>query len=554
VSEVLARALADVAVAWNRRTTLAAAAFALAALAPAVVGEARIADLASGLYLAVAATGLAFAVGTGGLPSLAQGAFVACGAVTAAHLLAAGVPTWLAAAAGAAAGGVAGQATGLVLVRLPRPGIAAATWILAWLVSLGLTSITWFVGGSQGLVVADGPSPAQHYELALGLTCLAALASAALARAPAGLRLRATRDREAAAVGLGIPVAHVRSLAFGVSGVAAGLAGALGAQLAGVADPSQYDPYLSFKLFVVVLVGGALAPLGPAVGVVVLGVLSVAADAVGSLEHVAAARSHTLLQAIMLLGVVSLGWDGILKPARRRWATGRAAGDTPESASLVARGLTKRYGAVTAAEDVWLTLPPGTLTALVGPNGSGKTTVLRMLAGVVRPDAGRVEHAGVARTLQATAVFPSLTALEHLLAAGAGRRRFGGLLRSLLRTPKARAEESRFAAEAHAIAERFGLPADVPAGELPVTDQRILMLAAAAATGAPTLLVDEPTAGSSVLEADRIAGVLATLRDEGRGLLVVEHNLAVVRRVANRVLALEGGRVVADGDPATIEL
>ena len=554
MSDVFATALADIAVAWNRRTTLAAAAFVLAALAPAVVGEARIADLASGLYLAVAATGLAFAVGTGGLPSLAQGAFVACGAVTAAHLLAAGVPTWLAATAGAAAGGVAGQATGLVLVRLPRPGIAAATWILAWLVSLGLTSITWFVGGSQGLIVTSGPSPAQHYELALGLTCLAALASAALARAPAGLRLQATRDREAAAVGLAIPVAHVRSLAFGVSGVAAGLAGALGAQLAGVADPSQYDPYLSFKLFVVVLVGGALAPLGPAVGVVVLGVLSVAADAVGSLEHVAAARSHTLLQAIMLLGVVSLGWDGILKPARRRWATGRSAGDTPESASLVARGLTKRYGAVTAAEDVWLTLPPGTLTALVGPNGSGKTTVLRMLAGVVRPDAGRVEHAGVARTLQATAVFPSLTALEHLLAAGAGRRRFGNLLRSLLRTPKARAEESRFVAEAHAIAERFGLPADVPAGELPVTDQRILMLAAAAATGAPTLLVDEPTAGSSVLEAERIAGVLATLRDEGRGLLVVEHNLAVVRRVANRVLALEGGRVVAEGDPATIEL
>ena len=479
---------------------------------------------------------------------------MACGAVTAAHLLAAGVPTWLAALAGAAAGGLAGQLTGVLFVRLPSAGLAAATWVVSWLVSLGLTSITWFVGGAQGLVVTGGPSPAQHYELALALTCLAAFAYAALTRAPAGLRLQAARDREAAAVGLAVPVARVRTAAFGASGVAAGLAGALGAQLAGVADPSQYGPYLSFKLFVVVLVGGAFAPLGPAVGVLVLGLLSLAADAVGSLEHVAAARSHTLLQAIMLLGVVSLGWDGILKPARRRWTAGRAAERAPGSGSLVARGLTKRYGAVSAAEDVWLTLPAGTLTALVGPNGSGKTTVLRMLAGVVQPDAGLVEHEGVARTLQATAVFPSLTAIEHLLAAGAGRRRYGGLIRSLLRTPKARAEESSFVAEAEAIAARFGLPPDVVAGELPVSDQRILMLAAASATGAPTLLVDEPTAGASVIDADRIASALAALRDDGRGLLVVEHNLGVVRRVANRVVALEGGRVVADGDPATMPL
>jgi branched-chain amino acid transport system permease protein len=340
-----------------------------------------------------------------------------------------------------------------------------------------------------------------------------------------------------------------------MSGVAAGLAGALGVQLAGVADPSQYGPYLSFKLFVVVLLGGALAPLGATVGVIVLGVLSIAADAVGSLEHVAAAHSHTLLAAVMLLGVVSLGSDGILKPARRSWAAGRLPGDPPTvDAALTARGLTKRYGAVTAADDISLTLEPGTLTALVGPNGSGKTTVLRMLAGVVLPDAGSVHHAGVARTLQATAVFPALTVLEHLLAASAGRRRFGGAVRSLLRTPKARAEESGFVAEAEATADRFGLPADVPAGELPVSDQRILMLAAAAVTGAPTLLVDEPTAGASFLEAARIAHALAALRDDGRGLLVVEHNLGVVRRVANRVLALEAGRVAAEEDPATIGL
>jgi branched-chain amino acid transport system permease protein len=530
---------------WTLRTTAVAAAFAVAALAPLVVGSARLADLASGLYLAVAAVGLAFAVGTAGIPSLAQGAFVATGAVVGARLLQAGVPTPLAALGGAIAGGLAGQLVGVLFARLPPAGVAAATWIVAWLVSFALQSISWFLGGSEGLVVTGGPSPAGHYELALGLTCLCGLAYAALARAPVGLRLAAARDREATAHALGVPVVRTRVTALALSGVAAGLAGALAVQLAGVGDPTQYGPYLSFKLFVVVLVGGAVAPLGAAAGVVVLGVLSVIADALGSLENVANARAHTLLAAILLLGVVSLGWDGIVRPARRRWRTEGRPYALPARATLRARGLTKRYGAVVAADDVSLSLEPGTITALVGPNGSGKTTVLRMLAGAVAPDAGTIEHAGVARTLQATATFSSLTALEHVLAASGGRRVHGGLVRSLLSTPKARSEEAQFAGEADALLRRFGLEPGAIASELPVSDQRVLMLLSAAATGAPTLLVDEPTAGASATEAARIADALLALRDDGHALLVVEHNLGVVRRVADFVVELESGKVRA---------
>jgi ABC-type branched-subunit amino acid transport system ATPase component/ABC-type branched-subunit amino acid transport system permease subunit len=545
IAVAMTRAARDARAAWSPRTTIASAAFVAAALGPLVIGSARLADLAGGLYLAVAAIGLAFAVGVAGLPSLAQGAFVAVGAVTGARLLEAGAPTAVAALGGAAAGALAGELTGLAFARLPRAGIAASTWIVSWLVAAALTSITWVLGGTQGLVVSGGPTPGQHYELALGLTILAGLGYAALARSPLGLRLAAARDREAAAVAIGIPVLRLRVAAFAVSGAAGGLAGALAVQLAGIGDPSQYGPYLSFKLFVVVLVGGAVAPLGAPAGVVVLGVLSVAADAIGSLENVATARSHTLLAAIMLLGIVSLGWDGLVRPARRRWATG--AGDPlppPAPVPLRALGLGKRYGAVVAADDVSLTLEPGTVTALVGPNGSGKTTVLRMLAGAVEPDSGTIEHGGVARTLQATAVFRSLTPLEHLLAAASGQRRYGGLLRSLLSTPKARAEENRLAAAARAAAERFGLDPDVPAAELPVSDQRILMLLTAAATGAPVILVDEPTAGASAAEAQRISAVISALRDEGRALLVVEHNVSVVRRIADHVIALDAGRIV----------
>ena len=540
---------------WRTRRTIAVAAFAVAALAPLVFGDARTADLADGLYLACAAVGLAFAVGVAGLPSLAQGAFVAVGAVTGAHLLAAGVPTPLAAVAGGVFGGVSSWIVGYGFARLPRAGFAAATWIVSWLVAFALQSITWFLGGSQGIVVTGGPTAAQHYELALVLTGLAALGYVALAHAPIGLRLAAAREREPAALALGVPVLRLRAAAVAASGTVAGVAGALAVQLAGVGDASQYGPFLSFRLFVVVLVGGALSPLGPPAGVLVLGMLSLAADAVGRLENIAAARAHTLLTAVMLLGIVSLGWEGIIRPGRqrRRSASGTGPGRR-KSARLEAKALGKLFDSVTAADDVALSVEPGRITALVGPNGSGKTTVLRMLAGTITPDTGSIDApaGAVARTLQSTAVFPTLTPLEHILVASAGHRGHGGLMRSLFATPKARAEDAAYVEHARELLDRFEIPPDVPAGELPVSDQRALMLAAAYATGASILLVDEPTAGASAAEAGRMTDLLRSLRAEGLALLVVEHNLAVVRRLADRIVVLDAGRVIADGSPDSV--
>jgi len=351
-----------------------------------------------------------------------------------------------------------------------------------------------------------------------------------------------------------VPTTRLRATAVAAAGAVGGLSGALAVQLAGVGDPARYGPFLSFKLFVVVLVGGGLAALGAPAGVLVLGVLSLAADALGSLEHVAAARAHELLAAIMLLGIVSLGWDGIVRPGRRnRRGSDAAVPGRSAPAALAAFGIGKRFGSLAAAEDVSLTVAPGRITALVGPNGSGKTTVLRLLAGTLVPDSGRIERAerGVARTLQSTAVFSTLTPVEHLLVASSPRRRRAGFLRSLLATPQARAEEAAFVTEARRVLARFGLAAhaDTPAGELPVSEQRLLMLAAAYATGASILLVDEPTAGASAAESARVIGQLRSLRDEGLGLLVVEHNLGVVRSLADHIVVLDAGLLIAEGTP-----
>lgn len=163
----------------------------------------------------------------------------------------------------------------------------------------------------------------------------------------------------------------------------------------------------------------------------------------------------------------------------------------------------------------------------------------------------RVER-GVVRTPQATAIFPELTALENVLVAVP--RRHGGAARSLLATPLGRASESEARETALGYLERFGLErfAASRADELPGFEQRVLMLAAACATGPRVLLVDEPAAGASPSDLDRLAALLDDLRADGIGLLVVEHDLRLVRRVADHVIVLAAGSQVAAGPPDVV--
>ena len=212
---------------------------------------------------------------------------------------------------------------------------------------------------------------------------------------------------------------------------------------------------------------------------------------------------------------------------------------------------------------------PGETVALVGPNGSGKTTALRLISGAMLPDSGRVlfgEHdlagaptrervrLGIARTLQATSVFPELTALETVLVGRSVRRRYGGGVRTALATPRARAEEpAARAAALHALA-MVGLEqqADTPMPELTSAQRRLAGLAAALATEPQVLLVDEPAAGVGAEELEPLARVLAAIGQQGVAVLLVEHNLRLVRLAAGRMIVLAAGRVVAEGTVAEV--
>jgi branched-chain amino acid transport system permease protein len=564
---------------WTDSATAGGMVALAAALAPFALGGLIATDtLASGAYLALAATGLGLCVGLAGVPSLAQGAFVGTGAFVAAHVLRhTQMPGELCAVIGAVGAAGLGTAAGFAVRSLDAVRVAVGTWLLSWLVALALGALPWLSGGAQGLVVPTrrlfgfSPTPLVHYELAVILTGLCALALVALRRGPFGLDLAAAAQHRGAAAALGVPMERLRVGAFAASAFVGGLAGGFAVQLDIVADPTAYGPLLSFELLVAVLVGGAAAALGPSAGVVVLGLIALVARAFGGLAEVSGSRFQPMLEALLLLAVLTTGGNAFvpaaIAAARRRFPERRIR-PRPSAAPLRTRRellraheLAKRFGHVRAVDGVSLELTPASITALVGPNGSGKTTVLRLLAGALPPDHGhitlasheltaatpaeRVRH-GVVRTLQTHAYFAELTVLEHALVGIDRTRRHGGAVRALVSTPLFRAESRLAEAQAFAALEAVGLAADAarPASELTGAGRQRLMIAAALATNPAVLLLDEPSAGAAAEDLERLTAILDRLRAEGLAVLLVEHNLRLVRAVADEVLELELGRVV----------
>jgi ABC-type branched-subunit amino acid transport system ATPase component/ABC-type branched-subunit amino acid transport system permease subunit len=572
----LREAAGDARRAWSAETWAIALALGAGALVALFAGSLTLDGLAATVYAAVATVGLSLAVGLAGMPSLAQGAFVGVGALVATHVRAdAGWPPLAAALLGMVAAAAGGALTGLGLVRLRPAFVAVATWILTWLFALFVAAFPSVGGGAGGLIVPPGKllgislGTRAHYEVALVLLALSLLALAALRRGAVGQELDAVRQRPAAAAALGLSAVRLRLVAFTAAAAIGGLAGGFAVQLAGVFDPGQYGAFLSFSLFVAVLLGGARPGPAAALGAFAFGFLEWVAGKLGGVAGLETGRLKILVAALLVLYVlgIDVGSFATAFRGRRRRAhpvtPAPVVAAPPAPAKLEARSLTRRFGSVRAASGVSLELESGRVVALIGPNGSGKTTVLRLVSGTLSPDQGRVlldgeplgrtararAERGVVRTLQATSVFAESTALENVLAGTGVVRRYGGPLRTLFATPLARLETAESRARAQAILEDVGLEraADTPAGELSGADQRVLMIAAALAARPRVLLLDEPSAGAAPAELARLAALIRRLRDRGLALLVVEHNLRLVRSVADRIVVLDAGETIADG-------
>jgi branched-chain amino acid transport system ATP-binding protein len=229
---------------------------------------------------------------------------------------------------------------------------------------------------------------------------------------------------------------------------------------------------------------------------------------------------------------------------------------------LEVRALSKRFGGVTAADEISLEVRAGEVHALIGPNGAGKTTLIGLISGSLAADSGEVlffqkslthappyarVRAGLARSFQATRIFPRFTVLENLALAVQART---GSSFSFWRPVR---EETALFEEAAALAERIGLSErrDRFAAALAHGEQRALEIGLALATRPRLLLLDEPTAGMGAEESRRMIALIEGVR-AGIAVLLVEHDMDAVFRLADRVSVLVTGRVIATGTPAEI--
>jgi branched-chain amino acid transport system ATP-binding protein len=236
---------------------------------------------------------------------------------------------------------------------------------------------------------------------------------------------------------------------------------------------------------------------------------------------------------------------------------------------LEARDLTVRFGGVSALTGVSFQVAPGTVTSLIGPNGAGKTTAFNVITGFQRPTQGTVRHdglpitgwrphriaaRGLVRTFQKTSVFGGLTVRENVLT-GLHLRGRVGVAAALLARARVRAEEERLAGEALRVIDFVGLGArrDERASGLSYGDQRLLELAVALAAGPRLLLLDEPASGMTASEKVTVAALIGRIREQGVTVFLVEHDMRLVMGISDRVLVLNYGRLIADGDPATVQ-
>lgn len=247
----------------------------------------------------------------------------------------------------------------------------------------------------------------------------------------------------------------------------------------------------------------------------------------------------------------------------------RSVAGAHQGASFQGEALHKSFGGVRAVRDISLNVPNGVVFAIIGPNGAGKSTLLNLMSGLYPPDTGRMifdgtdiiglpthrrVRLGLARTFQKIRLFKQLSVLDNVVA-GFHIHRDLAAWQYVVHGGAFRHDHLRFRAEAAELLAFVGLEnrASVLASSLAYGEQRMLELARALATGPRLLMVDEPAAGLNAAEVERLLERIHVLRDRGITIIVVEHNMDLVMKIADRVLVMDYGRHLFEGTPAEVQ-
>ena len=231
--------------------------------------------------------------------------------------------------------------------------------------------------------------------------------------------------------------------------------------------------------------------------------------------------------------------------------------------------ITKRFGGLTAVNNVSFHVDKGEVVSIIGPNGAGKTTVFNILTGVYEIEEGKIffegkeiqnqapqaiVKAGISRTFQNIRLFMNMRVLENVLV-GTHINTEYGFIDALFRTPKWRRIEAEKTKRAIQILKSIGLEHRMHdyAKNLPYGEQRKLEIARAIATGAKLLLLDEPAAGMNNSESEDLLNFIRTLKDKGYTVLLIEHDMSVVMNISDRIYVLDFGKLIATGTPEEIQ-
>lgn len=501
------------------------------------------------------AFGLDIAWGRAGVVSIGHGAFFGLGAYGVAIAGARDVSML----AGAGAGIVAATLIGWLVGRagLGRRGLPATMAVLTLALTLAAsqvaTSWTSVTNGTNGIVVRTGVGVVgTYFRTAAIVLVTVALVWFFVHRGTLGRRFLAVRINQQRAEHLGIDPRRAKTIALMISAAVSALAGAAAAPVIGIVSPPAAGILQSTEVLVWLAIGGLGTVIGPFLGAALV---TIGEQTLGGVIG----TWYLLLMGVLFVLVVRFapgGLTGLARALLRRPAHTYADGgavlhslrtptDLPTLAdgpALKARNIDKRFEAFPVLSDVGLEAASGEVVCLIGPNGAGKTTFLGVLTGEHQPDAGTVHlgefdvtdwtpHAraglGLGRLFQIPSVFLELTPAQNL-----------AIARS----------EAVAATPPTSLEQRFSERDDVLVQDLPLADRRALELAMALAWGPRILLLDEPAAG---LSHDDSVALARTLRDvaatTGCTLVAVEHDMEIVRDLADRVVVLAGGRILVEG-------
>jgi branched-chain amino acid transport system permease protein len=533
----------------------------------------------------VLVSGLNLVVGFAGHLAIGYVALLTLGAYVTSVLVAGNVlppvPVFAALPVAGCVGAVFGVIVGLPALRLRTFYFAMSTLGFATIVTqiaLAWQSVT---GGGIGIVGPEFPAPFNtawgYYYLCIAFAAVSTWISANVAHSRFGRALIAVRDAEVAAEATGISKPRMLISIFLLAGALAAIAGGLFASLQTYITPDAFTFDLSILFFIAILIGGRGSILGPMLGTIILTILPEIAAPL--------AAWSTFLYAVLLLVIVLAMPGGIAALLdfrnRRPLASNRAIVPRPAALDAVMRtgvsgrtlslrGITLSFGNVRAIDGLDLDVPPGQIHGLIGPNGSGKTTTLNVISGyyagktgtmtlggdILRPGAPASRATiGIARTFQTPRVIGAASVLENVMIGGTieGQATFAEALLSL---PRHRRDERLLAAKARALLGVVGLEmlADIRADRLQHSELRFIEIARALMLEPDFLLLDEPAAGLSSNEIERLAALIKAISGRGTGVLLVEHHADLIFDICDQVTVLNLGRTLAAGTPAEIRV